>query len=310
MKTVITLAVVIVSTVSGNAQHLEKSDTPTTTVSSSSASVTIDRDGHKQAHMIQVKDGSRFSLNLESSSGRNVESKTWLGVVLGELAPAVASQLPLDPGTGLIAEHVTPESPAAKAGLQKHDVLVRLGDQVLIAPKQLQTLVANRKAGDTIEIAFLRKGQPQTVTATLATHQPGDGLADHEATINLHGTRIDLDRLIKDAHDTAGSIILNKKTVFVGPDGKPVTIDSDEIRERTLKMLENSGLGGEIIEQVKRAFSEAQEQVRKAEEQGRRAADEARKAKEQAKAAGLRAVQELQRNLERTSEDEQPKPRR
>jgi hypothetical protein len=41
-----------------------------------------------------------------------------------------------------------------------------------------------------------------------------------------------VDRLLKDVHDTAGSIILNKKTVFVGPDGNPVTIDSDEIREK------------------------------------------------------------------------------
>src|SRR4030095_10089694 len=169
-------------------------------------------------------------------------------------------------------------SPGEKAGLQKHDVLVRLGDQVLIAPKQLQTLVANRKAGDTVEIALLRKGQPQTVTVTLATHQPGDGLADHEATINLHGTKIDLDRLIKYVQDTAGSIILNKKTVFIGPDGNPVTIDSDEIRDRTVRMLEGTGLTRDIIDQVKRAISEAAEKVRKARGQVKDELDQATKA--------------------------------
>jgi hypothetical protein len=239
-------------------------------------------------------------LRLESDADEKGEPKTWLGVVLNELAPAVASQLPLDPGTGLIIEHVTPESPAAKAGLQRHDVLVRLGDQVLIAAKQFQTLVANRKPGDTVEIAFLRKGQPQKTTATIAAHQPGDGLGDHKAAINLYDTKIDLDRLIKDASDTAGSIILNKKTVFVGPDGKPVTIDSDEIREMTLKMLKESGLTGEIIEQVKRAISEAQEQVRKAQDQAKQAA-------EQAQVAADRAVKDLQQSLEKTRRTDAPK---
>jgi hypothetical protein len=35
--------------------------------------------------------------------------------------------------------------------------LVRLRDQVLIAPKQLQTLVGNRKDGDTVEVTFYGK---------------------------------------------------------------------------------------------------------------------------------------------------------
>ena len=144
---------------------------------------TVDRDGEKELQII-ARPGQSASLKLEATT-EDPGPKTWLGVVLNEVSPAVASQLPLDPGTGLIVEHVTPESPAAKAGLQKHDVLVRLGDQLLITPKQLQTLVANRKAGDTVEIAFLRKGQPQTVTATVATHQPGDGPGDVTAALNL-----------------------------------------------------------------------------------------------------------------------------
>ena len=260
------------------------------------------REGEKKIEIV-TRSGRTGSLKLESDEEHKTGPKTWLGVVLNEVSPPVASQLPLDPGTGLIVEHVTPECPAAKAGLQKHDVLVRLGDQVLIAPKQLQTLVANRKAGDTMEIAFLRKGQPQTVTATLATHHEGDGIGDVKAAINLYNTKIDLEQLIEDASNTAGSIILNKKTVFVGPDGKPVTIDSDEIRDRTVKMLKESGLAREIIDQVKRAISEAQEQVRKAQDQSKHAAEQARKAKEQAE----RAFKELEQNLEKSRSPDAPR---
>ena len=296
MKTIAILAPILAVAVSAIAQETEKPARREPSISAKSGTLTVDRDERTNTKIFRFDDGSGSGgfVKLERDTDEKSGPKTWLGVVLNEVPAAVASQLPLDPGTGLIVEYVTPDSPAAKAGLQRHDVLVRLGDQVLIAPKQFQTLVANRKAGDTVEIAFLRKGQPQTATATVATHQPGDGLGDHKAAINLYDTKIDLDRLIKDASDTAGSIILNKKTVFVGPDGKPVTIDSDEIRDRTLKMLKESGFAREILEQVKRAISEAQEQVRKAQTQGKQAAEQAAKAAEQAQAAhqALKLLQE------------------
>ncbi len=262
------------------------------------AEITIDNNGSRATRVLPAGDG-RATLVLDHDAAEDATPKTWLGVVLDEISDAVASQLPLDPGTGLIVEYVSPDSPAAKAGLQKHDVLVRLDDQVLIAPVQLQTLIANRKDGDTVEVHFLRKGQPQMVTATLATQQPNEGPGDRQATINLYGVKMDLDKLINDARDTVGSVIVNKKTVFVGPDGKPVTIDSDEIKQKTLEMLQKSGLNDEILQQVKKALAEAQDQVRRAEDQARGAADQARRSAEEAERAAHRSVEELQKHLQK-----------
>jgi hypothetical protein len=200
--------------------------------------------------------------------------RPWLGVALAEVSEQVANQLPIDSGTGLVVEHVSKDSPADKAGLQKYDVLVRLGDQVLITPKQFQTLIANHKAGDEVEIVYYRKGQEAKAKAKLeqgTTHAVGDA----DITIDLNGAKLDLDRIIRGANDTAASIILNKKTVFVGPDGNPVTIDSDEIRRKTLELLEKSGLKEEVLDQVKRAISEAQAQIRKATDEAKAATDRA-----------------------------------
>ena len=47
--------------------------------------------------------------------------------------------------------YVAPESPAAKAGIQKHDVLVELGDQMLVAPTQLRKLIQMQKENDTLK---------------------------------------------------------------------------------------------------------------------------------------------------------------
>src|SRR6185436_15181751 len=93
---------------------------------------------------------------------------TWLGVSTEEAPEALASQLGLRSGQGLVVVYVAPDSPAAKAGIQKHDVLVELGDQLLVDPAQLRKLVQMQKEDDTIKLTLHRGGKKQTVSATLA----------------------------------------------------------------------------------------------------------------------------------------------
>ena len=238
------------------------------------AVISVDQDGERRVKILQIERDGNPSITVTDAKAKPAEPKTWLGVALAEVSEQVTNQLPIDPGTGLVVEHVSKDSPAQKAGLQKYDVLVRLGDQVLITPKQFQTLIANHKTGDEVEIVYYRKGQEAKAKAKLeqgTTHAVGDA----SVTIDLNGAKMDIDRIIRGANDTAASIILNKKTVFVGPDGNPVTIDSDEIRRKTLELLEKSGLKEEVLDQVKRAISEAQAQIRKATDEAKAAADRA-----------------------------------
>ncbi len=92
----------------------------------------------------------------------------WLGVSTEEAPDALSSQLGLLPGDGLVVIYVQPESPAAKAGLKKNDVLVGLGDQLLVHPGQLRKLVRRQKEGDTIDLKFFRSGKKQELSAKLA----------------------------------------------------------------------------------------------------------------------------------------------
>ena len=50
--------------------------------------------------------------------------RSWLGVGVEEASEALQSQLGLAPRVGLLVTYVTSDSPAAKAGLEKNDVLV------------------------------------------------------------------------------------------------------------------------------------------------------------------------------------------
>jgi hypothetical protein len=115
--------------------------------------------------------GTRSSIKIEGIDGgvkKAAKDVAWLGISTDEACEVLAAQLGLKPGEGLVVIYVQPNSPAAKAGLQKYDVLVAMGDQVLVHPHQLRKLVRLKKEGDSITLDFYRGGKKQSVTATLS----------------------------------------------------------------------------------------------------------------------------------------------
>lgn len=100
------------------------------------------------------------------------EPVSFLGVVTVPAAGALAEQLGLPPGFGLVVENVVPDSPAAAAGLKKFDVLKSAGDQKLVSPDQLAALVRAAKEGEEMTLTILRKGKEEKVTAKLVKRAP------------------------------------------------------------------------------------------------------------------------------------------
>jgi len=109
----------------------------------------------------------------------------WLGVGIEEVSDAMASQLGLDSGVGLLVTYVVADSPAAKAGIQKNDVLVTFEEQSLVHPSQLRKLVQVRKEGDRVKLTYFRGGKKESATATLAKREADLSMSDGE--LNLPG---------------------------------------------------------------------------------------------------------------------------
>ena len=97
---------------------------------------------------------------------------TWLGVSAEETSEALAAQLSLEKGVGLTVNFVAPESPAAKAGLKKNDVLVKFGEQLLVHPSQLRKLVRTRQEGDAVRVTYYRSGKKESASVTLGKTKP------------------------------------------------------------------------------------------------------------------------------------------
>lgn len=123
-----------------------------------------------------------------------VKDRAWLGVAIEEASEALAEQLGLDSGVGLVVTHVSADSPAAKAGLKKNDVLVELAGQSLVHPAQLRKLVQARKPGDNLTLVFYRAGKKQTESATLEKAPARYGLFDDGGKLgeNLRALELDL----------------------------------------------------------------------------------------------------------------------
>jgi S1-C subfamily serine protease len=87
------------------------------------------------------------------------ESKpAYLGVVTAK--PEVGKN-------GAWVREVTPDSPAAKAGLQNGDVVVKVDGKEVADPAALVDAINSRKAGDKVKLTVLRDGKEQEIEATL-----------------------------------------------------------------------------------------------------------------------------------------------
>lgn len=91
----------------------------------------------------------------------------WLGVECRPVDDALRAQLGLPEDQGLVVENVVPDGPAAKAGIQRHDVLVKAGDEPL---KDLRVLIdaIEKTQEKELVIELLRGGKKETVQVTPA----------------------------------------------------------------------------------------------------------------------------------------------
>ena len=91
----------------------------------------------------------------------------WLGADYTFVPVAADSGLPAA-ARGVQVSDVYPGSPAAVAGLQAHDILLRIGQDDITDPADLRRREAGLKPGTTVEVSGLRNGSPFHASMTIA----------------------------------------------------------------------------------------------------------------------------------------------
>jgi serine protease Do len=91
----------------------------------------------------------------------------WLGVHVQNVTDDIAESLGMKEPTGALVAKVTPESPAAAAGIQASDVILKFDGQPVENMRSLPRAVAAAPIGKSVPVELLRKGQTVDVTVTV-----------------------------------------------------------------------------------------------------------------------------------------------
>ncbi len=166
--------------------------------------------------------------NWDPKMGLFKQSGGRLGVRVETPAEALTEQLNLAKEQGLLVQDVVANSAAAKAGVQKHDIILFFGDQpVTHDHEKFITAVRDGKAGE-IELVVLRKGKRVTLRATLPEAKKG------EVKLEDNVVPFKFNRAVP-FKDFQGAIILDPTTgqpnlpfwtgqnIFVNPNARSVT---------------------------------------------------------------------------------------
>lgn len=113
-----------------------------------------------------------YLLIMSSTYAEKVNAPVFMGVGVAKPSAMIRAQLPeLPKGTGFVLESVKLSGPAERAGLEVHDVIYMLEDQLLINEGQLMTLLGLRGDGETVTIRYFRGGVDQETDLTLESRE-------------------------------------------------------------------------------------------------------------------------------------------
>ncbi len=90
-----------------------------------------------------------------------------LGIQVAPVTAPDAEVYHLKEVKGALVKGVQPDSPAAKAGLELGDVIIAVDGQPIADATELTTTLAQHQPGDTVKIAYIRKGETRNISVKL-----------------------------------------------------------------------------------------------------------------------------------------------
>ncbi len=100
----------------------------------------------------------------------------YLGVVIQDLSPDLAASLGIENVKGIAVSEVENDSPAAKSGLERGDVIIALDGRPVEKIDGFRNQIALTAPGTKVGLTVLRDGRQKQIEATLG-RKPGDQLA-------------------------------------------------------------------------------------------------------------------------------------
>jgi len=126
-----------------------------------------------------------------------------LGVEITDLTPDVVEALELDVKQGAVVQRVTPESPAAKAGIEAGDIIVGINGNTITSMSHLRNTIGLTRAGTELEVEYLREGRRNTVKALIGESTQVASAASGGRSSTLEGMELSS---IPSSHPMSGRV--------------------------------------------------------------------------------------------------------
>ncbi len=95
----------------------------------------------------------------DNKAEREIAKIALLGLGGTPASETLSQHLGLEEGNGLTVYHIIPDSAAAKAGLEKHDVITELDGQKIGSQQDLRDAILAHKPGDEVVVKYMHKGK-------------------------------------------------------------------------------------------------------------------------------------------------------
>jgi serine protease Do len=105
-------------------------------------------------------------------------TRGWLGVVIQQITPDLKEAMDLADTKGALISRVDPSGPAAKAGIERGDVIVRFGGEPIEEMDELPRRVAAAAPGAKVDVVVLRGGKEKSFTVEVGTLKEGEQIAE------------------------------------------------------------------------------------------------------------------------------------
>ncbi len=102
------------------------------------------------------------------------EPSAYIGIQMGELTEQLGRFFGAPDGEGVLVNEVVDDSPAARAGIEAGDVILRADDRPLGGPDDLRKALRKAEPGDRLDLTILRDHAERTLEVTLG-EPPSDG---------------------------------------------------------------------------------------------------------------------------------------
>ncbi|MEM0962091.1 MAG: trypsin-like peptidase domain-containing protein [Bacteroidota bacterium] len=96
-----------------------------------------------------------------------VDRSFYTGLSVRQVDARLARALGLSEARGIVVTSVETDSPAEQSGLLPRDVIVSIDGEEVRTNADIRDQLIDRRAGDTVEIGVVRRGQPQSVDLRL-----------------------------------------------------------------------------------------------------------------------------------------------